>query len=50
MPNVMTALPNIGDALCSAPQTLADVAAGVPFSNDANVGDRKIWTQSELCT
>ena len=24
MPNVMVALPNIGDALCSTPQTLAD--------------------------
>jgi len=23
MPNVMTALPNIGDALCSTPQSLA---------------------------
>jgi len=25
MPNVMVALPNIGGALCSTPQTLADV-------------------------
>jgi len=24
MPNVMAALPNIGDALCSTPQSLAD--------------------------
>jgi len=24
MPNVMVALPNIGGALCSAPQSLAD--------------------------
>jgi len=24
MPNVMVALPNIGDALCSVPQSLAD--------------------------
>ena len=24
MPNVMAALPNIGDALCSIPQSLAD--------------------------
>jgi len=23
MPNVMTALPNVGDALCSTPQSLA---------------------------
>jgi len=25
MPNVMAALPNIGGALCSTPQSLADV-------------------------
>jgi len=25
MPNVMVALPNIGGALCSTPQSLADV-------------------------
>jgi len=24
MPNVMAALPTVGDALCSTPQTLAD--------------------------
>jgi len=24
MPNVMVAMPNIGDALCSTPQSLAD--------------------------
>ena len=24
MPNVMAALPNVGDALCSTPQSLAD--------------------------
>jgi len=24
MPNMMVALPNVGDALCSTPQTLAD--------------------------
>ena len=34
MPNVMTALPNIGGALCSTPQSLAD-ATGVPCSNAA---------------
>jgi len=26
MPNVMVALPNIGDALCSTPQSLGDFA------------------------
>ena len=25
-------------------------AAGVPFSNAANIGERKTWTQSEFCT
>jgi len=33
MPNVMVALPNIGGALCSTPQSLADAhyyIAGVP--------------------
>ena len=33
MPNVMAALPNIGGALCSTPQTLVTPAAGVPCSN-----------------
>ena len=32
MPNVMAALPNIGGALCSTPQSLAD-AHRVPCSN-----------------
>ena len=50
MSNVMAALPNIGGALCSAPQSLADAAAGVPCSNAANIGDRKTWTQSEPCS
>jgi len=35
MPNVMVALPNIGDALCSTPQTLADVHYYMPCSNAA---------------
>jgi len=32
--------------LCSAPQSLADAAAGVPCSRptSANIGERKIWT------
>jgi len=36
MPNVMAALPNIGGALCSTPQSLADArCARVPCSNAA---------------
>jgi len=30
MPNVMAALPNIGGALCSTPQSLADAHYGEP--------------------
>jgi len=33
MPNVMVALPNIGGALCSAPQSLADAHYYMPYSN-----------------
>ena len=35
MPNVMAALPHIGDALCSTPQSLADADYRVPCSNAA---------------
>ena len=35
MPNVMAALPNIGGALCSTPQSLADANTGVSSSNAA---------------
>jgi len=35
MPNVMAALPNIGGALCSTPQRLADARYTVPCSNAA---------------
>ena len=35
MPNVMVALPNIGGALCSTPQSLADAHYYMPCSNDA---------------
>jgi len=35
MPNVMVALPNIGGALCSAPQSLADTHYYMPCSNAA---------------
>jgi len=37
MPNVMAALPNIGGALCSMPQSLADAHTGVPCSNAAKM-------------
>jgi len=33
MPNVMVALPNIGGALCSTPQSLADARYHMPCSN-----------------
>ena len=35
MPNVMVALPNIGVALCSTPQSLADAHYSMPCSNAA---------------
>ena len=35
MPNVMVALPNIGGALCSTPQSLADAHYKMPCSNPA---------------
>ena len=35
MPNVMVALPNIGGALCSTPQSLADAHYYMPSSNAA---------------
>jgi len=35
MPNVMVALPNIGGALCSPPQSLADAGYLLPCSNAA---------------
>ena len=35
MPNVMVALPNIGGALCSTPQSLADARYYMPCSNAA---------------
>ena len=35
MPNVMVALPNIGGALCSTPQSLADAHYQMPCSNAA---------------
>jgi len=59
MPNVMAALPNIGGALCEScvisflvprRKVWLTPTAGVPCSNTANVGERKTWTESELCT
>ena len=35
MPNVMVALPNIGGALCSTPQSLVDAHYWMPCSNAA---------------
>jgi len=35
MPNVMVAVPNIGGALCSTPQSLADAHYQMPCSNAA---------------
>ena len=37
MPNVMAALPNIGGALCSTPQSLADATTRMPCSNAAKM-------------
>jgi len=37
MPNVMAVLPNIGDALCSMPQSLADTHCQRPCSNAAKM-------------
>jgi len=46
----MAALPNIGGALCSMLQSLADAPIWVPCNNAVNIGKRKTWTQSEFCT
>ena len=40
MPNVMVALPNIGGALCSTPQSLADAHYYMPCSNAAKTRNR----------
>ena len=37
MPNMMAALPNVGGAVCSMPQSLATLTTGVPFSNAAKM-------------
>ena len=59
MPNVMAALPNIGDVLCESfvipflvqrRKLWLTPTARVPCSNAANIGERKIWTQSKFCS
>jgi len=59
MPNVMAALPNIGDTFCESSvipflvpccKVWITLTAGVPCSNAANIGERKTWPQSEFCT
>jgi len=59
MPNVMPAQPNIGGTLCESSvvpflvprhKVWLTAAARVPCSNAANIGERKTWTQSELCS
>ena len=59
MPNVMAAQPNIGGALCISSVVLFLVprhkvwlmpSARVPCRHPANIGERKTWTQSELCS
>ena len=37
MPNLMVALPNIGGAVCSTPQSLGDAHYWMPCSNDAKM-------------
>jgi len=59
MPSVMAALPNIGGALRESyvipflvpcRKVWLMPAAAVPYSNAANIGERKTSTQSEFCT
>jgi len=40
----------IGDTLCSTPQSWLTPITRVPRSNAENIGERKTWTQSEFCT
>jgi len=40
MPNVTVALPNIGGALCSTPQSLTDAHCYMPCSNAAKTRDQ----------
>jgi len=59
MPNVMTAQSNIGGTVCDSSvipflvprrKVWLTPAARVPCSNVANIGERKTWAQSEVCT
>jgi len=59
MPNVMAAQPNIGGAVCDISEisfpvprhkVWLTVAARVPWSNAATIGERKTWTYTEFCT
>jgi len=58
MPNMMTAQPHIGESsvipflvrVVRGRKVWLTPAAGVPFSNAANVGERKTCTQSQFCT
>jgi len=59
MPNVMAAQPNIGGAvyessvipfLVPRSKVWLSPTGRVPFINAANIGERKTWTQSEVCT
>jgi len=60
MPNVMAAQPTIGGTISESfvipflvlPRKVCWLtpAAGVPYSNAANIGEGKTWTQSEYCT
>jgi len=56
---MMAAQPNIGGALCERfvipflvprHKVWLTAAAQLPCSNAANIGERKTWTQSELCS
>ena len=59
MPNVMAAQPNTASTVCESaiipflipPRKIWLMpTGGVPCSNVANIGERKTWTQSEICT
>jgi len=49
MPNVMVALPNIGGALCSTPQSIADAHYWMPCSNAAKTQNQlKFWRVPQM--
>jgi len=50
MPNVMVALPNIGGALCSTPQSLADAHYKIPCSNAAKTQNPLIFAGTPQTT